>query len=100
MRYEDFYEIAEYMNEINRKTFTPKEIACNAHIYYADFQWSKENEKVAHNIGELVKLLAEDGNEQCKDWLYEMATELGLLDMDFFDYIETEIDIVSKFLTE
>lgn len=100
MRYDNFYDIAVYLNGINRNTFTPKEIACNAYIYYADFQWSKENGEIAYNIQELSKLLAEDGTEEAKDWLYEMATELGLLDMDFFDYIETEIDIVSKFLTE
>lgn len=98
MTYEDFYEIATYGNEMWKGSFTPKEIAENAHIYYADFQWSKENETIAHNIQELAKLLAEDGSEECKDWLYRMATELGLLDMDFMDYADTDTDIVSMFL--
>lgn len=100
MEYRDFYDIAEYLNGINRNVFTARETACNAHIYYADFQWSKENEEVAHNIKELAKLLAEDGSEECKDWLYEMARELDLLDMDFMDYAETDADIVSVFLAE
>lgn len=98
MTYKDFYEIATYGNEMWKGCFSPKEVACNAFDYYADFQWSKENETIAHNIQELAKILAEDGSEECKDWLYEMATELGLLDMDFWDYMETDVDIVSMFL--
>lgn len=100
MQYVDFYEIAEYLNAINRNTFTAREVACNAYDYYADFQWSKANEMVARTIQELAKLLAEDGSEECKDWLYEMARELGLIDMDFMDYMETDPDIVARFLAE
>ena len=100
MTYEDFYEIATYGNEMWKGCFSPKETACNAHTYYADFQWSKENEKVSFVIQELAKLLAEDGSDECKDWLYRMATELELLDMDFIDYMETDTDIVSMFLAD
>lgn len=100
MEYTNFYEIATYLNEINRNIFSQREVAENAHIYCVDFQWSKENDKVAHSIKELAKLLAEDGSEQCKDWLYEMAKELGLLDMDYMDYMETDADIVKMFLVE
>ena len=99
MNYESFYDIAEHLNGINRNTFSAREVACNAHIYYSDFQWSKENGKVAH-IQELAKLLAEDGSDECKDWLYEMAKELGLIDMNFMDYMESDEDIVSRFLAE
>lgn len=97
MNYETFYDIAEYGNVAWKGSFTPKEIACNAHIYYLDFEWSKENGVIAHNIQELAKLLAEDGSDECKDWLYEMAKELSLLDMDFMDYMETDINIVTRF---
>lgn len=100
MEYVDFYEIAEYLNAINRKTFSAREIACNAYIYKSDFEWSKENDKISFVIQELAKILAEDESEECKDWLYRMATELGLLDMDFWDYEETDVDIVSMFLSE
>lgn len=100
MEYRDFYNIAEYLNGINRNVFSAREMAENAYNYCADFQWSKENEEIAHVIQELAKLLAEDGSDECKDWLYEMATELGLLDMDFLDYMETDADIVSCFLGE
>lgn len=100
MTYADFYDIATYGNEMWKGCFSPKEVACNAFDYYADFQWSKENETVSFVIQELAKLLAEDESEECKDWLYRMATELSLLDMDFMDYMETDADIVSMFLTK
>lgn len=100
LEYSNFYDIAEYLNGINRNTFSHREVAENAYIYCVDFQSSKENKKVAHNIKELAKLLAEDGSEESKDWLYEMAKELGLLDMDFMDYMETDEDIVSRFLAK
>lgn len=100
MNYANFYEIATYVNEINRNIFNARELAENTHIYYADFQWSKENGIIAHNIKELAKILAEDGSEECKDWLYEIAKELKLTDMDFMDYMETDTDIVSMFLAE
>lgn len=100
MEYGTFYDIAEYGNVAWKGCFSAKEVAENAYNYYADFQWSKENEEVAHTIQELAKLLAEDNSDECKDWLYEMATELGLLDMDFLDYMETDADIVSCFLGE
>lgn len=100
MEYKDFYNIAEYINGINRNVFSAREMAENAYNYCADFEWSKANGEVAHTIQELAKLLAEDGSEECKDWLYDMARELGLLDMDFMDYMETDTDIVSVFLAD
>lgn len=90
MEYSDFYNIAEYLNEINRNTFTPREIAENAHIYCVDFQWSKENNEISFVIRELAKILAEDNSEECQDWLYRMATELNLIDLDYQDYLETD----------
>lgn len=100
MEYSDFYDIATYGNVAWKGSFSPKEIACNAYDYYADFQWSKENKMVTRTIQELAKLLAEDNSDECADWLYRMAEELGLIDMDFIDYMETDEDIVAKFLTE
>lgn len=90
MEYADFYDIAVYGNENWKGSFSPKEIACNAHIYYADFQWSKENEEISFVIKELAKLLIEDNSDDCKEWLYTIASELGLIDMDYQDYLETD----------
>ena len=100
LEYSDFYDIATYGNQMWKGSFTQKEVACNAYDYYADFQWSKENDMVARTIQGLAKLLAEDGSEECKDWLYRMATGLGLIDMDFMDYMETDPDIIARFLAE
>ena len=112
MEYADFYDIAVYGNENwNKGNFTPKEIACNAEIYYADFQWSKENDTISESIKSLCKNLAEDAmeykkiahhkdNRTCPEiykkmmqpsiWLYQIASELGLIDMDCQDYLDTD----------
>lgn len=100
MQYSDFYNIAAYGNKAWKGCFSAREIAENAYIYTSDFEWSKRNKKIAHSIQELAKLLAEDGSEECKNWLYEMAKELDLLDMDYIDFMETDSDIISCFLAE
>ena len=100
MNFSTFYDIAEYGSTAWKGAFSQREIAENAHIYTCDFEWSKENEDVACSIKELAKLLTEDETEQSKDWLYEMADELGLIDMDYLDYMETDPEIIKKILTE
>ena len=90
MKYADFYDIASYLNYINRYIFTQKEVACNAHDYLCEFERSKANEKPTHAIKTLAKLLAEDGSEVCKQWLYQITSELGLIDMDWRDYLDTD----------
>ena len=37
-----------------------------------------------------MKLLAQDGSEEAKHYLYQIADELGLIDMDYADYLETD----------
>ena len=100
MQYTNFYDITEYLNGLNRNIFSHREVAENAHIYTCDFEWSKANGEVAHSIKELCKLLVEDGEDQSLEWVYDIATELGLIDMDFMDYMETDEDILSMFRTE
>lgn len=99
MELKDFLRIAEYGNANWKGSFTTDEIKENASIYYADFQWSKENETISETIKFLAKNLAEDlkgipetdaDYEQVKQWLYQMAEELGLIDMDCNDYLDTD----------
>lgn len=90
LNYEFFYDIAEYGNANWKGCFTPKEIACNAYDYLVEFESSKARETITSVIQELCKLLAEDGSEECKEWLYRMADELGLIDMDYQDYLDTD----------
>lgn len=101
MDYSDFYDIAEYGDEHWRGKFTPKEIACNAYDYMCDFEWSKKafvtDGEIAVTIQELTKLLAQDGTEEAKHWLYQIADELGLIDMDCGDYLETD-EWLKKFM--
>lgn len=90
MTYDDFYKIAEYGSENWKGNFSPREIACNAYNYLVEFEASKARETVTSVIQELCKLLAEDRSEECKEWLYQIADELGLIDMDYQDYLETD----------
>ena len=98
LSYEFFYNISEYGNENWKGSFTPKEVAENAHNYWCEFNYSTENEVVTETIAELYSLLIEDGSEECLEWAYEIATELNLIDMDFMDYMETDPEIIHKFL--
>ena len=100
MTYSDFYNIAEYGNENWKGCFSPKEIAENAYDYLCEFNTSKQNGEPTETIKELAKLLAEDGGEECHDWLYEMTKSLGLFDMNAVDYTETDERLVQRFLEE
>lgn len=95
LEYEDFYDIAVYASENWKGNFTPKEIAVYAYRYYADFQWSKENDTISETIKSLAKNLADDLKampdlEEPKRWLYQIASELGLIDMNYADYLDTD----------
>lgn len=95
MTYEDFLRIAEYGNKNWKGSFTKKEIEQNAEIYYADFLWSKANETISETIKTFAKNLADDVREmpdleEPKQWVYQIAEELGLIDMDCNDYLNTD----------
>ena len=100
MNYSEFYKIAEYLNGINRNTFSHSEVAENAHIYTCDFAWSKENHKVATSIRELYKLLVEDGTEECREWAYEIVRELKLVDMYYIDYVEEKAKVLMQYIQD
>ena len=95
MEYEDFLRIAEYGNTNWKGSFTQEEVKQNAEIYYADFLYSKRNETVSESIKSLCKNLADDVREMSdleepKHWLYQIASELNLIDMDCHDYLDTD----------
>lgn len=98
INFEFFYDIANYGNENWKGGFSPKEVANNAYEYLCEFQASKENEIPTETIKELYKLLIEDETEECLDWAYTIATELGLIDMDYLDCMDTDKEIIFKFL--
>lgn len=95
MTQKDFLRIAEYGNANWKGSFTTEEVKQNAEIYYADFQYSKENDTISETIKSLCKNLADDVREmpdleEPKQWLYQIASELGLIDMDCNDYLDTD----------
>ena len=60
MEYADFYDIAKYGNENWKGSFTPREIACNAYDYKAEYDYSIKQDKLTHTMIELCKLICED----------------------------------------
>lgn len=102
MTQDDFLRIAEYGNANWKGSFTPEEVRENAEIYYADFLWSKANDIISETIKTLAKNLAEDVREmpdleEPKQWLYQIASELNLIDMDCYNYLETD-EWLSEFI--
>ena len=84
MTQKDFLRIAEYANANWKGSFTQSEIKENAEIYYADFKWSKANDTISETIKTLCRNLADDVKampdlEEPKQWLYQIASELGLI---------------------
>ena len=60
MEFNDFYTISEYGNENWKGSFTPREIACNAYDYKAEYDYSIKQGKPTHTMIELCKLICED----------------------------------------
>lgn len=95
MTQKDFLRIAEYGNANWKGSFTTEEVRENAEIYYADFLWSKENDTISETIKTLCRNLADDVKampdlEKPKQWLYQIASGLGLIDMDCSDYLDSD----------
>lgn len=78
--YSFFYDIATYGNANWKGGYTPKEVACNAYEYLADFEYSKAKGSyyISSTIQELLRLLDEDGSEQSIEWANAIREELRL----------------------
>lgn len=106
MDWYDFYSIARYGNMVWKGYYSDSEVIHNANIYYQDFVYSKGNATVSFVMQNLITLLLDDcdGRVEQKStsrWLYDILKELGLADMDFHDYDETEEgERIIKFLEE
>ena len=71
MKLKDFELIANYLNEINRQTFTDAEIKQSAKDYLAEYKASKENGLSTNVMRSL-----------CEELYY---------DMDFMDYADNSL---------
>ena len=89
MEYSDFYDIAVYGNANWKGSFTPREIACNAYNYLADFEYSKAKGTVVSTIQELIDLLLDDwysteansdDDFELSNWLWDLFLELKIHD--------------------
>lgn len=83
--YEFWYDVAEFISEINRGNATPREIALDAYEYLCEWQRSMEVEMVTETIEIIINLLTEDGSERATELLdeinynidkYELAQEV------------------------
>jgi len=92
MEYADFYDISVYANENwNKGNFSPRFVACNAHCYYSDFKWSKENNEISTTIATLCENLYDDlqnmrefdrDYDDVHYWLHCITTELNMLHIE------------------
>lgn len=60
MEYQDFYDIADYFNNLNCQVYTEKEIATNAYEYKSEYDYSMRKGKPTRTMIELCKLCCED----------------------------------------
>lgn len=78
MTYEDFYDIAVYINaNVERQRFTQREIACNAYEYLCEFEDSKAKQRLNSTMLDLVDLLMQDGDDECVEWATRILTEIN-----------------------
>ena len=78
MTYEDFYDIAVYINaNVERQRFTQREIACNAYEYLCEFEDSKEKQRLNSTMLDLVDLLMQDGDDERIEWATRILTEIN-----------------------
>lgn len=82
MEYMDFYDIAEYGNEVWRGKFQPREIAKNAYDYFEEFKESMQKPRVTPTIQNLLELLDEDGSETALEFANNIRYELNLLTVE------------------
>lgn len=75
MEYGNFYDIAEYGNVNWKGSFTPEEVRQNAEDYFTEWKYSNEQGKATHTMEELCKLLIEDGEEECEQFLDNILEE-------------------------
>ena len=121
MNYEDFYEIAEYLNEHWKGGFSEKEIARNAYDYFEEFNASIEQGYYTYTMQEILDMLNEDmENEYTPDedrlqidhWLTLLATGMEKIStkiaerimaldcFDSYDYIDNGSEDIERLIEE
>lgn len=94
MEYQDFYDIADYFNNLNCQVYTEKEIATNAYEYKSEYDYSIRKGKPTRTMIELCKLCCED-----MDYLYypqiQKESEITISQMEkiFHDIL---IEVIQK----
>lgn len=79
MTYEFFYDVAEYLGEVNRGKPTARETAKAAFDYYCDWHMCLECHRINYGFQALIDTLKEnenEGDEDAKDILEEINYSL------------------------
>lgn len=90
MEFSDFYDIAEYGNKHWKGAYSQKEVKQNAYDYYTDFLACMDEGELTPVIKELARLLADDGSNEAKYWLFMIASSLNLINITFADCLKTD----------
>lgn len=90
MEFSDFYDIAEYGNKHWKGAYSQKEVKQNAYDYYTDFLACMDEGELTPVIKELARLLADDGSDEAKYWLFMIASSLNLINITFADCLKTD----------
>ena len=95
LEFQDFYDMANCLNICLKGSYSQKEVDCNAHDYFSNYEWALEYGIVGEILVELAKKLDaashtgfDDTN--CLWWLYCLAKDLGLTNLSQDEYIALE----------
>ena len=90
MEFSEFYSIAEYGNKHWKGSYSQKEVNQNAYDYYTDFLACLNEEELTPVIKELARLLADDGSNEAKYWLFMIVSSLNLINITFDVCLKTD----------
>ena len=76
LEYGFWYDVAEYMNEVGRGKFTPREIAGNAKEYEIEWKITLDNHELSYVIQALVDELNTQNDEKSNEFLTEMSRDI------------------------
>ncbi len=68
MKMKDFLELINYGNIAWKGFFSLQEKREILHTYYAEYKHSKFCRKLTYTMRELIKVLTEDGSDECMVW--------------------------------
>ena len=88
MEKKDFAAIGNALNKMSRNTYSEKEMAENIETYWAEYQWSKENNQVSNILQDLIYILYADMDLHDYDDTENVVKTVEEMDKIFAEYLE------------